>query len=532
MLDDILKYLGSDFKERHEGCDIIDIYPGAGVWSQKVHDLLNPRSHILMEPDEELYRPFLQPILDQPGSILVPKSGIVWRDLNSILTPEYLPHQVPVKDTFKPNQRNDTLLVIANIAFHPPKKYKSFNSLALLVFHQLINSIHTSSLFQKYGQVRMLVWSRQEDTAAFLPRNMQRRRRSAMEAELYCEWVREVCGRDGPESLWYIRDNATETYSSLLAAERMEEAGLVVPKGRESKTLREVQAARPTARKEMAKLGSVAPEFQRSFMDTLAALEQKHQTKLLPQDSDEYKTMKGYAWRLRGERKKWQTLHNLVSALDNLHAKHKDRRTSPAKLQQLEDEWHTAMHSQTSNFKQEFITYRDNLHFIRQYPPLLQWDQRPYEPLVAQADEFFPNVECALVDIQPRDVHPLLRQVGPDSNRAADTLELVMSGLLAQSTTPLGHALDIVWPGAADYIMPRWSSIADGKNNHGMPCREGVKRSTYGMITARMLNARQWEQLIELWMEWPFRPELHDLIARTTDTEDPYAVGVMGSAVE
>lgn len=352
-----------------------------------------------------------------------------------------------------------------------------------------------------------------------------------MEAELYCEWVREVCGRDGPESSWFIRDNATETYSALLVSERMKKAGLVVPNHRESASLLQVQAAAPSDKKEMAKLGSVPPEFQRPFIDTLAELEGKHKTELLSKESDDYKVMKSYSWRMRGERKKWKQLHDILKDLDNLNAKHRYRKLSTEKLQRMENDWHNSLTLQTTNFKQEFNTYRDNLHFIRQNPPLLHWDQRTYEPLVAKADEFFPNVECALVDIQPRDVHPLLRQVGPDSNRAADTLELVMSGLLAQSTAPLGRTLDIVWPGASDYIMPRWKTLYDTKHG-GIPCREDIHRSHYAMMTSRMLNARQWEELIKLWMEWPFRPELHELIARTTDTEDRYSTGVMGSLLE
>ena len=41
--------------------------------------------------------------------------------------------------------------------------------------------------------------------------------------------------------------------------------------------------------------------------------------------------------------------------------------------------------------------------------------------------------------------------------------------------------------------------------------------------TAYLHNAQQWEELLELWMEWPFRPELHELIGRTQDTDDPSA---------
>ncbi|KAJ8125970.1 hypothetical protein O1611_g7668 [Lasiodiplodia mahajangana] len=115
LCDDILSYIGPSL-QRHQGCDILDIYPGAGLWSSKLHEFLQPRSHILLEPDAELYRPMLQPLLDKPGTKLVPKTGIIWRELSSVLTPEFFPHQA-IPDN--PDVRNDTLLVTANIAFHP-----------------------------------------------------------------------------------------------------------------------------------------------------------------------------------------------------------------------------------------------------------------------------------------------------------------------------------------------------------------------------------------------------------------------------
>lgn len=90
--DDILTFVKPSL-ERHVGCDLVDIYPGAGLWSSKLHDALQPRSHILLEPDEELYRPFLEPLLAKKGATLIPKSGIVWRDLSGILNPTHLPHQ-------------------------------------------------------------------------------------------------------------------------------------------------------------------------------------------------------------------------------------------------------------------------------------------------------------------------------------------------------------------------------------------------------------------------------------------------------
>ncbi len=474
-----------------------------------------------MEPDEELYRPFLQPLLEKPGTVLVPKSGIVWRDLKSILTPEYLPHQKPIDDAFQPSSRNDTLLLTANIAFHPKKKYRSFDSIALLVYHQLLDSIRTSKLFQQYGQVRMLIWSRYDDVGGVLPKTMQRRRRNGIESELYCDWVHEVCGRDAPESIWFIRDTAIETYSTLCALRKMRAVKLRVPKGRETTAMGE---AKTTSRRKTWKLpGSEPPFFSRPFTDALVELEAAHKKGELKEKSDEFKSMKTYRWRMNSQEKRFERMHELVVQYDRLVALHKSGQADPEELKKLGAEWHDSIHHCPKTFIQELNTYRDNLHYIRQDPPLLHWDRREYEPLVAQADEFFPNLECVLLDIQPKDVHPLIRQGGPNSNRAADMFELIMIGLLTQSTMPVDRVLDAVWPGAAEFIVPRWKSIWDTEHG-GLPPMD----SPYAKMTSRMLNARQWEELLELWMQWPFRPEFHELIGRTHDTEDRTTMGEDG----
>jgi transcription factor 1 len=44
---------------------------------------------------------------------------------------------------------------------------------------------------------------------------------------------------------------------------------------------------------------------------------------------------------------------------------------------------------------------------------VLSWDRRPWEPLNVQPTEFFPNQACALIDIQPKAPHRLLRHIGP-----------------------------------------------------------------------------------------------------------------------
>ncbi|TGJ81260.1 hypothetical protein E0Z10_g7505 [Xylaria hypoxylon] len=507
LCDDILSYIGPSL-ERHRGCDILDIYPGAGEWSSKLHQFLQPRSHVLLEPDAELYRPFLQPLLDRPGTTLLPRSGIIWRELNSVLTPEYLPHQVIPEDL---NVRNDTLLVTANLAFHPKKRFLNFESIASLILHQFVDAIRTGSLFQRYGLVRMLVWTRTDDKLSFVPRNIQRRRRQALENDLVCEWVQEVCGGDTASSNWYAREEAIDNASMMATIKRMEAKGLQMPSGRESEGFQEALAA-VKAKKKVLKPGQDAPTFKRPYQDVLADLQAAAiEPNGLAMESADFKTMKTYEWRANTEIRKAKRLLNFSKSLDKIIALRQSGKATAEEAEAAELEWQTDIRELPKTLVDEFITYKDNLHAFRRAPPLLQWDRRGYEPMTVQAEEFFPNIHCSLLDIQPRAPHPLLRQTGPRSNRAADIFDVVMGSLMHQFTQPLGPSLDALWPGASDYILPRWTSGRD-LSRGGFPpnlrCAEPVPRS---------FDARQWEELFELWMEWPFRPEFQDLVGRTQD---------------
>ncbi|KAI1734607.1 hypothetical protein F4680DRAFT_437686 [Xylaria scruposa] len=507
LCDDILSYIGPSLK-RHHGCDILDIYPGAGAWSSKLHQFLQPRSHVLLEPDAELYRPFLQPLLDQPGTTLVPKSGIIWRELNSVLTPEFLPHQAIPSDV---NARNDTLLVTANLAFHPKKRFLSFDSITSLLLHQFVDAIRTGGLFQRYGLVRMLIWTRTDDKLGFIPRNIQRRKRQAIENDLACEWVDEVCGGEAASSSWFVREDAINHASQVSAIKKMRAAKLKLPAGREPEGFQEALAT-IKAKKRVPIPGKHAPTFKRPYHEVLADLRAADvEQGGLAEDSADLRTMNVYKWRANADVKKADRFLSYSKHFDKIMTLLKSGKATPEKIAAAELEWDMEVRELSKTFLDEFVTYKDNLHAFRRTPPLLQWDRRNYEPMTVQAEEFFPNIHCSLLDIQPRAPHPLMRQTGPGSNRAADIFGVILGSLMHHTTQPLGPTLDSLWPGASDYILPRWTSVQDLS-------RGGFSQNLrYAEPVLRLLDARQLEQLLELWMEWPFRPEFHELVGRTQD---------------
>ncbi|KAI1812495.1 S-adenosyl-L-methionine-dependent methyltransferase [Poronia punctata] len=513
LCDDIFSYIGPSL-DRHRGCDIIDIYPGAGLWSRKLHDYLQPRSHLLLEPDAKLYEPFLQPLLDRPGTTLVPKSGIIWRELNSVLNPEYLPHQTPRETEEDLIRRNDTLLVTANLIFHPKKSFAQFDSVTDLVLHQFVDAIRSSSLFYRYGQVRVLVWTRVDDKQTFLPKCLHIRRKQAVMNELSCEWIHEVCGSDSSYPSRFVRDDAIDRYSLMETIKRMKASNIQMPPGRAppdfEAAMEDFNANRP-----IPALGTTMPTTKRPYMDTLAELQANKEAEDLESEDDEVTSAKKklmekrLRYRKNSDLVKAKILFGFYQELENMIALHEAGDTPVEAIKARAAEWAQRLKDTHEQIQADFTIYNDSLHAIRQDPPVLQWDRRQYEPMEVRAEEFFPNIQGTLLDIQAKPPHPLLRRGVPGANEASDMFDVILSTLTSFRATPVRELLDSVWPGAADYIISRWTSV-----NEAPRARGGFPNFLPVEPSARSLNERQYEELLELWMDWPFRPEFHDLVGR------------------
>ncbi|KAK8097521.1 hypothetical protein PG984_016660 [Apiospora sp. TS-2023a] len=473
LCDDILTYIGKSL-DKHKGCDILDLYPGVGLWSRKLNDYLQPRSHILLEPDGEFYKPFLQPLLDRAGTVLTDKSGIIWKDLNSVLTPEFLPHQKPAPQS----HRNDTLLVTANISFHPRKRFMGFESIARLIQHQFLDAIRSGQIFQRYGQVRMLLWTRRDDKASLLARSMQRRKRSAIDAELHTEYLHEVCGKSGPDSYWYVRDTNLDRASAQMTAKRMKKAKIIMPERRTPPEHKEALA--DLENRNLVKPGAQPAVFMRAYHDTLANLKDADESQELGHGTYEHDMMRKLQWRGNSDVARFQEIFQRQQAYDAIQklrdpalqakkaaaaaAKKKPPKKQPpteAEIRAMEAEWDDDFSRLPNSKRLDYLKCYDNIHLVRQDPPAMAWDRRAYEPLESFAVDFFPNVDCSLLDIQPRTLHPLLTQIGPHSNRAADIFDLLTRALYMSPATSLGKQLDGIWPGAADWIIPRCKSLHD-----------------------------------------------------------------------
>lgn len=554
LVRDTINYLKPTLA-RHAGCDLISVYPGAGLWTTALHDAVQPRSHLLLETDEELYRPFLDSLLQKPGVRLVPKSGIIWEELNKILTPEYLPHQVEIPRTYSdPIPRNDTLLVSMNLCMFPKRRYRLFDSISRMVVYQLISTLRTSSLFQKYGRVRMLIWIPDDEKNQVLPRVLHHRARLAIEAELSTEYIAEVCGDDSSanpqgkpnlkrdlilnkisshdaekksreEKGWSTkRWGQVDMESTRLVLNRMRDARMKTPKGRKTFHMEKFKKLK-LAMSRPVNLDKFLILSPRQTEMELKDLLQKDSEKPLVNGTAEWKRLhqiRHYHSRLdrelehalnfvQGSRELARLKHRAATAV-----KDAERKKLAKEARQYEEKWDEAYTKLPMYLSHSCTSARDMFHLLEQpedLGPVLNWDRRPYEPLPVKRTDFFPNVPCALLDICPKSVDPLLRAGMREGKNAADIFDLMLGVFLAQRRKPVQELMEGVWPGTSEGILEGCTSLRD-------PARGGIDTTGPSSISARVLNQVQLLEIVREFMRWPFRPSYQELLGRHSEDGD------------
>lgn len=507
--DDIEEYFGSSLK-RHEGCDLIDLFPGAGLWSTKLHDMIKPRRHILMEPDAALYAPFLKNLTSRPGTTLIPKSGLLWTELNAAL--DSLPDQKArdPKSEDRP-ERNDTLLVTANLSLYPKTRMTS------LYLFQLITAVRTGSIFQRYGLVRMLIWARPQDVhPTVLPIAVQQRGRAAMEAELACEWIHPIAGSDvhDPDVQSSIfrskrsggpRDDALELYSAYRVLKRMEEQGIEMPAGRETeliKMAKEVKGGEKALRERMLR-----PAMTNVYSAEVGELKEGFARGEFDKKSEEYARMKALVYRERNAAKEAAQFGELLQECDRIARMHAEG-ADKEEIRAAEHEWNDSVAALAPHPEIHFRMLKDNLHLVRQEAPPMLWDRRALEPLVVGAQEFYPNIPCSLLDVQPKAPDPLMTR----HKEGSRVFELLLKVMLRNSKTPVSERLDDVFTDTSEGILHNCPSLTD-------PRRGGSMVAGNGAVCVRTMTEGQWGEIVRAWLGWHFRPSV-DALARQHDEEE------------
>jgi transcription factor 1 len=340
---------------------------------------------------------------------------------------------------------------------------------------------------------------------------VQRRKRAAIDAEMCTEWITEVAGTEGQGSdAHYHRWRSIDAESTSRVLERMRAQGTVIPSGRESKTVQSLTAGggiddRPVYSIEWPFYEELK-RLEHDFAEGKFAKESSGQ-------SSPWTRLKQLRYRVAAEDAVGKEVTELLESHNRLLEQLSHARTAPdkvakqqanAKAGELLASFDKGTRALSKLRLAKVLLARDNLHVFHQSSPVLSWDRRTVEPLVVKPTEFFPNNPCALIDIQPRAVHPLLRQL-----EASNTLDAILPRMLLLSP-PLGRLFDSLAPGAANGVLSRCSTLRE-------PNAGGIPIQGLGEIWPRAMNEAQIIEVLEKWLEWPFAPSFAELAARAQE---------------
>ncbi|KAK4997478.1 hypothetical protein LTR66_003110 [Elasticomyces elasticus] len=250
LCDEAISQLAPSLEE-YKGCDIIDIHPGVCLFSRKLHAQLQPRRHLLLEP-EQCYKPFYQPLLRESGSAyrhsVLPGAHPLryWDNYDVFFDSKrdlLSPRERPAPDDPKLRKLDPSLLLVANLSrlyTSPRDRSKGITHLSKLMAYQILRQFSRASatniLFARYGLVRCLFWLPEPVLVSLLPRTITERTMGAAVCDLHWDYYAVARGKDGmlPQGHWIPRrrDVTIERRGDEVVAERMRAAGVELPENR------------------------------------------------------------------------------------------------------------------------------------------------------------------------------------------------------------------------------------------------------------------------------------------------------------
>lgn len=422
------------------------------------------------------------------------------------------------------------LLIVANFSRHrrgrskglvPGKKLESQR-----VAFEYLSTLEKESGLHSNGAARMLFWILDQEKSNILPRTTYFRRRSSVLSERVCH-VEEITG--GTPLSYTARREANLDFESCIAtAKRMKSQGILIPPSRLDEMPRRLQEDEEVARTEASISSEAALYGEREWQQDLHKLRMAF-------DSGQYSQFVGgpSGWepfrrvsrnrRLTPEYKQFKALlvtdHDIrrkKAAVDKIVVQDEEiRRTDLAiaqdrnlnnmqrlaRLRTLDDliaQYRELLNVQSASRLTQTQFFADDRAAWKRDHPLLMWDQRTAEPIIARADEFHRTRTLALLDFEPRSSSP---------SPLTDSQESYCDAMLLSIFVTPGHsvvaALNGIAPGAAEALIPQAPSLQD-------PRRGG--RRDVDHLRVRLLTLEMIRELAVALEQWKFKPTLGELL--------------------
>jgi transcription factor 1 len=533
--------------EQYKGCDILDINPGACLWSQKLHDFLKPRSHVLLEPSPDLFKTYLDPLLDAPGSTykLVSKDPLHLGSYREMVEEGVFEHQTRVDpegpDAQKPN---NTLLVTGSLAWEPRLPGMAFDSMAKQIFFHFASAAWSNDLFHAFGPVRTLLWVQSDDFRHMIAQSSSNFHKASRMLEM-TQNMNLVVGSEVKERLVgrgaIGREPQLEIESTIKALQVGKEHGMVIPEHRQGPahlyatklnsdgsgkvsytdlyefiynqhlagTLPSQYAARS-----LIELFELEKEIQSTYPDiSIPPLFPVQDLKgrarapslLIPENHPINDTDLMHRWRLArpafGQQYRIRVKINALADIGEEMYKlecaalrcppgpEQDRLI--AQVQDLDAQWEHDFSQIPRNKLTAPGTVVDDRISLR-FPPYdrLQWDARPFDPLMSQEDEAWPPTRLGLVLATP-----IPRPEGDD--KFYEWVADFVHGLYTDTGKDLAAALETMHHGLSDIIKD-----CPTLRNPDLGGRMQMKH-----FRVRMLTMPQVCDMVRAYTEWPFKVE-------------------------
>jgi transcription factor 1 len=528
--DDILGQLSPSLT-KHEGCTIVDLFPGEGLWSRKIHEAVQPGAHYILEPDNSPHHAAWKAKSQEPKSNYImsviesaPDNKLDFAALKKIMD-ECVEGKVPIGDTWPETGINHSILFLVNTARFPFKtrmnKLNRLRSPSDALNYYLGEGFRYRSKLQRAGIVRTLFWCGQNDKFCSVPRIITQRSTANVDLqEGY--FAQEVAGQSSFEQTGR-RLPILDVESAVRVALRMKGERLELPSSRRSTLHKAVLASfdaadstgeRPSVLGLLEETHRLEERLASGGMSLHVPLEPGVDKRIRRHSSDYLKLqelrqqiddMTGYK---TGYAPQTQSVGSVVYALANLYDHERsmrkkypdgdklelrtaeERATMEQYVEAVANAW--ASHSGREARRTSSIRLTtDSAEAMSMSTTVLDWDLRPFEPLDCRDDEFDPPLALALLDYQPRPQSSILGENGRTIMRTAFT-----TTLRHNLNKPLLTTLDGISHGCSDALIPQCPSITD-------PARGGHVH--LDDIRIRLLTYEHLLELNRAWDRWPFK---------------------------
>ncbi|KAL8761005.1 MAG: hypothetical protein Q9184_002838 [Pyrenodesmia sp. 2 TL-2023] len=536
LCDEALQRLAPSL-QAYKGCTVIDINPGIGLWSSKIHKIIQPGRHLLVEPPNSPFVPQLKTLVERQDSryqLLNWEDKYVW-DPDRYISEDLL----PALEASESQEPNHSILVLANAAMSPNKtRMRKTGARSHLMLMDWMHDLRRRSGFHAGGPVRMLLWCPAKETTGILPRTILYRSKLSISLETACH-VEEIVGSDETaRGKQRKRNQNVELMSERQVLERMRVSGIALPAGRETEIYKQVQEEDTHPRKDEVGDEAVGPQLRtRGWHQELQDLQLRFAAHefakahgMLPGDkgikprgaksTPEYLRMKELERNIRHIQKRTDTTEQFLQEyfeVDRLYAQAQDlplddpqRRPLLQEIQARKENLQARVDSnQSPHVREEYVNFKHDRKAFRQDPPLLMWDQRRADPLRAYDEEFYPETSLCLLDVEPKHPHPF------SLSQEEGNLFATLLAILWHNPKDNLTALDQIAPGAFEALVPKVPALSD-------PSRGGewdVRELPMNRLTPEMVYG-----LTKAWIDWPFKPDAAALLRRGRAFDEDEAI--------